>query len=127
MSGIKAYEYSLDETLIGNVTDVPENFCFNPLPDPDLYLPNGLMNVSTCKFDAPAYVSFPHFYLADPALLEQFPPGTLNPNEEEHGNHLSLMPETGIPLEVEIRMQINALVRPIKRGIPGTPFDFEIE
>lgn len=127
VSGIRAFEYALDESLVANVTAEPENFCFNPLPDPFLHLPNGLLNVSTCKFDAPAYVSFPHFYLADPALLAQFPEGTLNPNEEQHGNHLSLMPDTGIPLEVEIRMQINALVRPIKKAVEGLPVEYEIE
>ena len=79
---------------------------------PDLWLPNGLLNVSKCKFDSAAYVSFPHFYLADPALLDQFHPDSdLNPNEEEHSAYLSLMPKQGIPLEVAIRMQINILYR----------------
>ena len=37
-----------------------------PIPTgevPNHYLPNGLLNVSSCKFNAAAYVSFPHFYL----------------------------------------------------------------
>ena len=77
-----------------------------------MHLPNGLLNVSACKYDSPAYVSFPHFYLADPALLDQFHPDSdLNPNEEEHSAYLSLMPKQGIPLEVAIRMQINILYR----------------
>ena len=79
-----------------------------------MHLPNGLLNVSACKYDSPAYVSFPHFYLADPALLDQFHPDSdLNPNEEEHSAYLSLMPKQGIPLEVAIRMQINILYRPM--------------
>ena len=78
----------------------------------NMHLPNGLLNVSACKYDSPAYVSFPHFYLADPALLDQFHPDSdLNPNEEEHSAYLSLMPKQGIPLEVAIRMQINILYR----------------
>ena len=77
-----------------------------------MHLPNGLLNVSACKYDSPAYVSFPHFYLADPALLDQFHNDSdLNPNEEEHSAYLSLMPKQGIPLEVAIRMQINILYR----------------
>ena len=35
---------------------------------------NGLLNVTACKFNAPAYVSFPHFYLADPAIMDAFHP-----------------------------------------------------
>ena len=82
----------------------------------NMHLPNGLLNVSACKYDSPAYVSFPHFYLADPALLDQFhPESDLKPNEEQHSAYLSLMPKQGIPLEVAIRMQINILYRYISK------------
>jgi hypothetical protein len=73
------------------------NACYNPQPDllptpidRDTWAPsetvrplngtlnidlvNGLLNVSSCKFNAPAYVSFPHFYNADEMLLSQFHP-----------------------------------------------------
>ena len=76
-------------------------------------LPNGLLNVSACKYNSPAYVSLPHFYLADAALLDQFHPDSdLRPSQEHHSAHLSLMPVQGIPLEVAIRLQINILYRP---------------
>ena len=83
-----------------------------------MHLPNGLLNVSSCKFDSASYVSFPHFYMADPILLEQFDERSdLNPNEEEHSAYLTLMPEQGIPLEVAIRMQINILYRPLTKYV----------
>ena len=86
---------------------------------PNMHLPNGLLNVSSCKFNAAAYVSFPHFYMADPILLDQFHPDSeLFPNEEEHGSHITILPKQGIPLEVAIRMQINVLYRPITPYIP---------
>ena len=95
---------------------------------PDLWLPNGLLNVSKCKFDSAAYVSFPHFYLADPALLDQFhPESDLAPNEAEHSSYITILPKQGIPLEVAIRMQINVLYRPITPWIPfleGVPTTF---
>ena len=79
---------------------------------PNMHLPNGLLNVSKCKYDSSAYVSFPHFYMADPILLEQFhEESDLNPNEADHSSYLSIMPKQGIPLEVAIRMQINVLYR----------------
>ena len=99
-------------TSAENCGDSPPEFHPFPSNQETMHLPNGLLNVSACKYDSPAYVSFPHFYLADPALLDQFHPDSdLNPNEEEHSAYLSLMPKQGIPLEVAIRMQINILYR----------------
>ncbi len=78
-------------------------------------MPNGLLNVSACKFQAPAFVSYPHFYLADESLLEQFNQelSDLSPDPSKHESYLSLDPNSGIPLEVAVRMQINALARPL--------------
>jgi len=149
--GVSGYKYMLDEGFVANSTFNSTNSCYNPEldlmvdlpvdcpseddctdgppvfhpigPQLNMHLPNGLLNVSTCKYNSPAYVSFPHFYLADPALLDQFHPDSdLNPNEEEHSAYLSLMPKQGIPLEVAIRMQINILYRPFT-GFPIHMFE----
>ena len=85
---------------------------------------NGLLNVSACKFQAPAYVSYPHCYLADNNLIEQFEDGSLKPDPELHESFLSLDPRSGIPLEVGIRMQINGLVRPLKICSQSCPLNF---
>jgi len=130
VSGISGYKYWLEEGFMANSTYNETNWCYNDQPDllpdyidqpgrpigaqPNMHLPNGLLNVSKCKYDSAAYVSFPHYYMADPILLEQFHhESDLNPNEEEHSSYLSIMPKQGIPLEVAIRMQINVLVRPL--------------
>ena len=89
---------------------------FHPLKNAvNMYLPNGLLNVTACtysKYAAPTYVSHPHFYLADPVLLNQFhPESDLSPNEGQHSSYLILHPETGTPLEIAIRTQINVLIR----------------
>jgi len=133
VSGIHGYKYWLDSMFIGNSTTNATNTCYNSQPDLVIRYPyqyenftllnetvnmpliDGLLNVSACKFDSAAYVSFPHYYLADPILLEQFDERSdLNPNEDEHSSYLSIMPKQGIPLEVAIRMQINILYRPLK-------------
>ena len=74
-----------------------------------------MLNVSSCKFNAPAFISYPHFYKADPFYLNQFDPGMFNPNADLHESHLSLEPVSGVPLDVKVRMQINALVNPLYR------------
>ena len=78
-------------------------------------LPLGLLNVTACKFDSPSFVSYPHFYLADPKLSEAFeahPDTDLSADPAKHESFLSLDPNSGIPLEVAVRMQINGLLRP---------------
>ena len=85
-------------------------------------LPLGLLNVTACKFDSPSYVSYPHFYLADPKLSQAFEahPGTdLSADPEKHESFLSLDPHSGIPLEVAVRMQINGLLRPCNISAGG--------
>ncbi|XP_014468145.1 PREDICTED: protein croquemort-like [Dinoponera quadriceps] len=70
--------------------------------------PSGLMNVSACRYDAPIFISLPHFYKSDPILLDQIE--GLSPNEE-HSFSITLEPITGIPLEVKAKFQINVLLQ----------------
>ena len=116
VKGIPGFRHYLDESFVGNSTYYPENWCYNPHPatltQPDFYLPNGLLNVSTCKFGSPAYVSYPHFYMGDPKLVQDLDDRSdINPKKELHESYLTLEPRMGIPLEVNVRLQINGLVR----------------
>ena len=78
-------------------------------------LPTGLLNVTSCKFQAPAYVSYPHFMDVDETILDQFNSSgsQIKANRTAHTSYLSLDPKSGIPLEVAIRLQINGLARPL--------------
>lgn len=115
VKGIKGYRHILDDSFVGNSTYYPENWCYNPYPatmTSDFYLPNGLLNVSACKFGSPAYVSYPHFYMADPILIDSLhSESDLHPSQESHESSLTLEPSMGIPLEVNVRLQINGLLR----------------
>ncbi|XP_066150907.1 protein croquemort isoform X2 [Euwallacea fornicatus] len=74
-------------------------------------LPTGVRSVSTCKYDAPAYMSFPHFYLADPIYRDDV--DGMNPNPQVHQPTLTLEPSTGLPLTVSAGFQLNLLIRNI--------------
>lgn len=74
--------------------------------------PVGLMNVSSCRYGAPVFVSLPHFHRADPSLRERVV--GLNPDEELHDFAITLEPTTGIPLKVSARLQVNVLLEPSK-------------
>jgi hypothetical protein len=78
-----------------------------------------MLNVSSCKFNAPIFVSYPHFYQADPFYANQFESGMFNPDPALHKSQLSLEPVSGIPFDIKIRMQLNALARPVRRIITG--------
>jgi len=114
IKGVWGYKYSLDTNLVNN--SLEENMCFNPFPDDKMPLYAGLMNVSACKWNAPAYVSYPHFLHGDQALFDQFDEGSLNPTVEDHESYIVLEPISGVPLEVAIRLQINTLLRPLVRN-----------
>ncbi|KAJ1519319.1 hypothetical protein ONE63_004618 [Megalurothrips usitatus] len=69
----------------------------------------GVANVSACRYGAPAFVSFPHFHLADPAYRAAV--GGMRPSADSHAFYIALEPTYGIPLDVAARFQINLLVR----------------
>ena len=114
--GITGYKFVLDQEIVDNSTDENGYACCNPYPDEDVYLPRGLLNVSACKYDSPAYVSYPHFYLADESLLDAFhEDSAIKPSKEKHETFISLEPTAGIPLQIQVRLQINTLSRPLTR------------
>lgn len=57
-------------------------------------VPAGVRNVSVCKFGAPAFVSFPHFYLADESYAARI--DGMKPNQSIHEFTLKLEPVSTI-------------------------------
>ncbi|XP_070149946.1 protein croquemort [Polyergus mexicanus] len=67
--------------------------------------PSGLLNITSCRYGAPVFMSLPHFYKADPAVLDAVE--GLRPNANDHSFSITLEPTTGIPLEVSAALQAN--------------------
>ncbi|TNM92057.1 hypothetical protein fugu_019069 [Takifugu bimaculatus] len=67
--------------------------------------------------DSPVFISHPHFFNADPVLLDYV--HGLSPNEEDHGLFIDIHPLTGVPLNVSIRLQLNLYMKRV-RGITET-------
>ncbi|XP_037042329.1 protein peste-like isoform X2 [Bradysia coprophila] len=105
--GITGYKYRGDKKTVDNGTLYPENQCYSAGES----VPSGVMNVSACRYGAPVFMSFPHFYAADPYYLDQVE--GMNPSKAKHEFYMTLEPMTGIPLDVAARMQINMLIRPV--------------
>jgi len=100
-NGLMGKEFAATEKLFDNGTKYPSMGCFNGAR----IFPSGVRDVSKCKFGAPAFVSFPHFYLADP-IYRTYIDG-MNPNASKHQFVMSLEPTTGIPLDVKAQLQLN--------------------
>ncbi|XP_014229611.1 protein croquemort-like [Trichogramma pretiosum] len=95
-------KYVSDEDTFDNGAKVDSMKCYCQGRDCQ---PSGTLNISSCKFGAPAFVSLPHFYLADKSYAEKI--SGMNPDEDKHEFQLVIHPDTGIPLQVRGTLQIN--------------------
>ncbi|XP_046803707.1 protein peste isoform X1 [Lucilia cuprina] len=111
--GVTAYKYSGTERLVDNGTVFPENkcFCINGKCEA-----SGIFNISPCKFNSSIYMSYPHFFKADPVYLERIE--GLKPEKEKHEFFMTLEPNAGVPMDVGGGFQANYLLESIE-GING--------
>uniref|UniRef100_A0A0A1WNN1 Protein croquemort n=1 Tax=Zeugodacus cucurbitae TaxID=28588 RepID=A0A0A1WNN1_ZEUCU len=107
IEGLRGFKYSGGARSIDNGTLYPENSCFCG----GECVPSGVMNISSCRFGSPVFMSYPHFYNADPYYTEQI--DGMMPEKEKHEFYMILEPRTGVALEVAARFQVNMLVEPI--------------
>ena len=111
VKGISALKFTTPEELFLNGTLNANNkgFCSHRC------YPSGLLDISVCQHSPirlPLFVSAPHFYLGDPILVAAV--DGLSPNAAEHATFLKIEPHTGLPIHSAKRLQINALIEPIK-------------
>ncbi|XP_011268792.1 protein croquemort isoform X3 [Camponotus floridanus] len=102
-------KYIGDDKMLDNGEKVPSRQCYCPNGDCG---PSGTLNISSCKYGAPAFVSMPHFYLADPSYKNAI--SGLLPNPEKHQISIVIEPTTGIPIQVQAKLQLNLLIEPIQ-------------
>lgn len=96
--GIDVKRFSLQSKDMLNATQNPENaqyYAFGPY---------GLLNATKAS-NIPVFISFPHFYLADPSLVAAIE--GLNPQKEIHQTYLDVEPQTGLLVEARKRLQVN--------------------
>ncbi|KZC11535.1 PREDICTED: scavenger receptor class B member 1 [Dufourea novaeangliae] len=104
-SGIKADYYTPPDMVFGRPNKTAfENECFCS-QDMSTCPSDGLQNISPCQYSAPVYLSFPHFYKADPNLLDAVE--GLKPNQKLHETYLKIQSKLGVPLEGKVRLQLN--------------------
>lgn len=102
--GLSGTVYVGNEQTLDNGKHFPEALC-QCVHDCQPY---GTLNASSCRFGSPLFVSFPHFYLADPSYVNSIQ--GLKPDAAKHKFFIALQPETGMPLHVAAKLQLNAMV-----------------
>jgi len=108
--GITGWKWVGDDKIMDSGKKYPETECWCTAEKDDCsVLKPGVFNVSDCRFGAPAFVSYPHFYLADESYLK--PVSGLSPDKNKHEMYIALEPSMGIPMEIRARMQINMYLR----------------
>lgn len=70
--------------------------------------PNGVFTLAPCKFNAPIYVSMPHFLDAD-AHYRSHVDG-LEPRRDKHEFYVDVEPRTGSPVDLAARVQLNVAI-----------------
>ncbi|CAH2056127.1 unnamed protein product, partial [Iphiclides podalirius] len=101
-SGLKGYMYTFPEHMLDNGKAIEENKCFCRR---DKCLPEGLIDVADCYYSFPIALSYPHFYKGDDVLFSKVE--GLNPNQEQHETRFWIQPDSGLPLDVSTKFQIN--------------------
>ncbi|XP_050438668.1 scavenger receptor class B member 1-like isoform X2 [Adelges cooleyi] len=100
--GLPVYKYVFKNGTLDNGADNPDNKCFCRK---NKCLKPGLIDVTDCYYGFPIALSYPHFYKSDNSLLEAV--DGLNPDQKKHETYFLINPETGLPVQLYVRMQIN--------------------
>ncbi|XP_041971164.1 scavenger receptor class B member 1 [Aricia agestis] len=103
--GIQTGLYTPPSSTLETPDVNPDNKCYC---QSEWCPPRGLQNISPCQYYAPVYLSYPHFYDADPSLLKDFE--GLKPEKEKHESYFKIQPKLGVPLEGQVRVQLNLKV-----------------
>lgn len=109
--GVPGYRFSPPKNVFTSVENLPSQKCFCPAGPP--CAPEGTFNVSLCQYDSPVLLTFPHFYLADPALREAVT-GISPPEAEKHELYIDVQPMMGTAMKARARVQINLAVSQVR-------------
>ncbi|CAG9794598.1 unnamed protein product [Diatraea saccharalis] len=103
--GIQTGLYTPPSSTLENADLNPDNKCYC---DGEKCPPRGLQNISPCQYNAPVYLSYPHFFDAEPTLLDSFE--GLKPDKKKHESYFMIQPKLGVPIEGFVRVQLNLKV-----------------
>lgn len=116
--GFDGYQFRVNEHFLSNPEENPENACYC---HNGICLSKGLASLAPCYYDIPVTISQPHFYNADPWLLKQV--DGMKPNKTLHDSIFVMHKGLGIPLEADLKIQLNLDVGQTKYNAQTKPFN----
>jgi hypothetical protein len=88
--GLKSYRFVADRKMLAGPAENPDNWCFCKDGNQTHCSPSGTCDISRCRYGAPAFISYPHFYLGDESLSEAV--DGMKPDPAKHKMTLSIEP-----------------------------------
>ena len=85
--GLKTLLFGGTKKTVDNGTTVDENKCYCDL---EFCPPSGVLDISKCQYGAPVFMSFPHFYQADPDYLTSVE--GMKPDRDKHRFYIAVEP-----------------------------------
>ncbi|XP_070068807.1 scavenger receptor class B member 1 isoform X2 [Drosophila takahashii] len=99
---LKGYSYVFEANAFDNGVTNKANKCFCRKGDCQ---PVGLIDVTDCYYGFPISLSFPHFMNGDLGLQQNIT--GINPDPAKHSSAFVIQPESGLPLSLSVKVQIN--------------------
>lgn len=101
--GVPAWRYKTPLNVFSHPNYNPDNQCYCHI-ESGVCPPNGIFNGTRC-YNAPIFISFPHFYSADETLYSDFE--GIKPNASIHQIFADIHPRLAFPIDGASRIQIN--------------------
>ena len=86
VNGVAGYRYRMSKNFVGNETSNPGTVCKGE----EHALRQGVVNLTACQSGAPAVITSPQFFHADPYYVSQV--AGLQPEADKHQFYLTLEP-----------------------------------
>ncbi|XP_039148988.1 scavenger receptor class B member 1 isoform X2 [Drosophila simulans] len=99
---LKGYNYVFEDNAFDNGATNEANKCFCRKGDCQ---PVGLIDVTDCYYGFPISLSFPHFMNGDEELQKNVT--GISPDPDKHSSTFVIQPESGLPLSLSVKVQIN--------------------
>ncbi|KAH8345406.1 hypothetical protein KR067_010470, partial [Drosophila pandora] len=99
---LSGYSYVFEDNAFDNGVTNDANKCFCRK---GYCQPVGLIDVTDCYYGFPISLSFPHFMGGDVGLQKNIT--GMNPDPAIHSSEFIIQPESGLPLSLSVKVQIN--------------------
>ncbi|XP_044572457.1 scavenger receptor class B member 1 isoform X4 [Drosophila ananassae] len=102
IGSLSGYSYVFEDNAFDNGVTNDANKCFCRK---GYCQPVGLIDVTDCYYGFPISLSFPHFMGGDVGLQKNIT--GMNPDPAIHSSEFIIQPESGLPLSLSVKVQIN--------------------